>query len=415
MTTMLTMPVSGPASLQGLVTTSATGPRPRDLVILGLGTALILAELALRTGRALPELALPELALRGPTVAITLAMIVMLPWRRRHPLLVVIGVTVLGSALELTKSALELEPAGMAASIVLLSVPFALFRYGTRRMRPLGGLVLAVGLSLSQTLGGRELTGVVLGLALVGVAALSGVLLRERSAARDRELEMARSLERESLARDLHDTVAHHVTTIAIRAQVARAVPEDRALVAESLEVIEAESLAVLAEMRSLVRVLRAPEHTPDADSAAMAPALGFDHLAALADPGPPRVTVDLGGIDGAQVGQVLETTLFRLAQEGVTNARRHARGALEIEVTVRATEGEMVLTVRDEGTAATSHPTAAAPDITPGITPGAGHGLTGMRERTAQLGGTLEAGSTDGGGWLLQAVFPARPTGEER
>lgn len=411
MTTMLTMPASGPASLQGLVTTSATGPRPRDLVIVGLGVALLLAELALRTGMALPEMALPELALRGPTVAISLAMIAMLPWRRRHPLLVVIGVTVLGSALELTKSTLELEPAGMAASIVLLSVPVALFRYGTRRMRPMGGLVLAVGLSLSQTLGGSELIGAVLGLALVSVAALSGVLLRERSAVRDRELEMARSLERESLARDLHDTVAHHVTTIAISAQVARAVPEDRALVAGSLEVIEAESQAVLAEMRSLVRVLRALEHTPDADSAAMAPALGFDHLAALADPGPPRVTVDLGGIDGAQVGQVLETTLFRLAQEGVTNARRHARGALEIEVIVRATAGEVVLTVRDDGTAAPSHPTAAAT----GITPGAGHGLTGMRERTAQLGGTLEARPADGGGWLLRAALPVRPTGEAR
>ena len=91
-----------------------------------------------------------------------------------------------------------------------------------------------------------------------------------------------------------------------------------------------------------------------------------------------------------------MEAAIYRLVQESVTNARRHARHATRIEVRVAADETAIRLRVRDDGESAPSHPTVPA-----------GYGLTGMIERAHLLGGTCEAGPDPAGGWTVSAALP--------
>jgi signal transduction histidine kinase len=207
-----------------------------------------------------------------------------------------------------------------------------------------------------------------------------------------RELDQAKLLERERLARDLHDTVAHHVSAIAIRAQagLATAASRDGAAV-EALRVIEAEASRTLAEMRSIVRVLR--QYEP----AGLAPSPCIADLEGLAgsDPNGPSVDVLLSG-DFAGVPPPVGAAVYRLAQESVTNARRHARHVTRIKVRVCAGHSSVRLRVSDDGDTSV---------LRPGGSPG--YGLIGMIERARLLGGTCEAGPDPGRGWTVTAVLP--------
>lgn len=212
--------------------------------------------------------------------------------------------------------------------------------------------------------------------ALAVLSATAAVAMALRYRARARELDQVKLVERERLARDLHDTVAHHVSAMAIRAQAGLAKAKtDPGAAADALQVIEAEASRTLAEMRSLVRMLR---HSDNGDSAATASKLRS--LAGRERAGPPvdvRISGDLDALP-APVG----TALYRLAQESVTNARKHARHATRIEVRVDVAETNVRLQVSDDGDTAPTGP--------PGPP---GYGLLGMRERAGLLGGTCEAG----------------------
>jgi signal transduction histidine kinase len=355
----------------------ADGPRPRDLVLIAAVAAVCAIEGAVR----------PDLEWRAATVLVTIAILAVLPWRRTRPLATAIALTAATSAFALAHTLAGLEPNALVATSVYLTVPYALFRWGSGKDRIIGGTVTAAGLIVSSTLGSDPLADLAAGVAFMGGACLIGALRRERLESRARLLESVRLREREALARDLHDTVAHHVSAIVIRAQVAGA---DPAQVAESLTVIEREAQAVLGEMRSLVRTLRAP--------ADFAPTAGLPELARLADPGPPRVAVRI--IEGPQeLPVVVASTLFRIAQEGVTNARRHARDVSTVDIEVTADSDAARIVVRDDGA-------PARPDAN------GGHGLQGMAERAALLGGEMTAGPDPSGGWTLRAALPL---GEKR
>ncbi|WP_171905281.1 sensor histidine kinase [Cellulosimicrobium cellulans] len=315
---------------------------------------------------------------------VAVALVSTLPWRRIHPLLVVAVTTLLSAGFQVAQAAAGTGPDGLATMLAVLLVPYALFRWGTGRDRLLGGAILAVSLVLSVTLGGEGIQGAIAGVAFLGGACLVGALRRERVVARASQLEAVRAAERESLARDLHDTVAHHVSAIAIRAQVAATEPGDARRVAESLGVIEREAQAVLTDMRSLVRSLRAP--------AGLGPSPGMAELAALADPGPPAVTVRLDGT--VDLPDIVAASLFRIAQEAVTNARRHADGARAIDVAVTVDGDDVLLVVHDDGAGARSPA-------------GSGHGLQGIAERAALLGGEVAAGPDPDGGWTVRARLP--------
>ncbi|MDP3950712.1 sensor histidine kinase [Microbacterium sp.] len=352
-------------------------PRRRDVVLTIVLIALTVAEGALRRDLPWPWV----------TVGVTVVLLAGLPWRRRHPLILVLAMGFVTMGFAIIQAVAGVAQAGLGVMFALLLVPYALFRWGTLVDRVIGSVVLGTGVLTSAALVSGpfadRIIGAIAGILFVGTACLFGALYRERASSRERQIAIARAQEREALARDLHDTVAHHVSAIAIRAQVASADGADGQQVAASLAVIEKEASAALSEMRSLVRTLREP--------AEYSPARGLADIAAIATDGPPLVTVRVDVASG--LSDLVAMTLYRVTQEAVTNARRHAVGVRRIDVDLRTENGDVVLTVTDDGA-----PAASAGD---------GYGLRGMAERLAMLGGELEAGPNGAGGWSLRARVP--------
>lgn len=353
-------------------------PRRGDFML-----AIVLITLAVAEGAIRHDLPWPI-----ATVGVTVVLLAGLPWRRSHPLILVLAMAVVTIGFAIAQALAGVTQSGLGVMFALLLVPFALLRWGTRIARIIGSAALAFGVLVSPALATGaavdRVIGAVVGLLFVGTACLLGALRRERASARERELTMARAQERESLARDLHDTVAHHVSSIAIRAQAATARGTETADTAESLAAIEKEASTALDEMRGIVRTLREP--------ASYSPTRGLDDVAALATAGPPRVTVRIDV--ASEPSGLVAATLYRVAQEGVTNARRHAIGARSVDVDVRVEGSDVVMSITDDGQPA---PT------------GDGFGLRGMAERLTLLGGELDAGPTDDGGWTLRARIPRR------
>ncbi len=352
-------------------------PRRRDAVLAITLTALAFAEGTLRRDLPWPWV----------TVGVTVVLLAGLPWRRRYPLILVLAMAVATMGFAIAQALAGVAQAGLGVMFALLLVPYALFRWGTRVGRIVGSVVLGVGVLASAALASGSsadrIIGAIAGILFVGTACLFGALFRERASSRERQIAVVRAQEREALARDLHDTVAHHVSAIAIRAQVASADGADGQQVAASLAVIEKEASAALSEMRSLVRTLREP--------AEYSPARGLADIADLATDGPPLVTVRVDVAPG--LSDLVAMSLYRVTQEAVTNARKHAVGVRRIDVDLRTENGDVVLTVTDDGT--------------PAVSAGDGYGLRGMAERLAMLGGELDAGPNAVTGWSLRASVP--------
>lgn len=330
----------------------------------------------------------PDLSARAGSLVLAVGLLPLLLLRRSRPLLVVavaFGVAALASLV------LGGEPE-LNVMLYMVLFPFSLFRWGSGR-EAVTGLVIMVGkVGLSAVLGFISLGEAVGGSAVLGAACALGAAVRYRGRARARELDQVKLLERERLARDLHDTVAHHVSAMAIRAQAGLATVASRPEAAvEALSLIESEASRALAEMRTMVRALR---HNEPAD---LAPSPSVTDIERLASPGRPGPEVDVR-IDGAvdDLPRSVGTAIYRLTQESVTNARRHARHATRIEVRVTVGHSSVRLRVSDDGDTGTLRGTAAP-----------GHGLIGMTERAGLLGGSCEAGPNPGRGWTVTAVLP--------
>jgi signal transduction histidine kinase len=331
----------------------------------------------------------PHLPLRGLAVVVTVGLVFTLLWRRTRPLLMVaVASVVLGLLMVLTTGAI---PQMYSGAYVLL-LPYALIRWGSGREGVIGAAMMSGKVALSALPGVSRPSGVAGGAVAMLLSMALGAVVRFWAMARMRELDQAKLLERERLARDLHDTVAHHVSAIVIRAQAGLATSASRdGAAVEALRVIEAEASRTLAEMRSIVRVLR--QYEP----AGLAPSPCIADLEGLAgsDPNGPSVDVLLSG-DFAGVPPPVGAAVYRLAQESVTNARRHARHVTCIKVRVCAGHSSVRLRVSDDGDTSV---------LRPGGSPG--YGLIGMIERARLLGGTCEAGPDPGRGWTVTAVLP--------
>jgi signal transduction histidine kinase len=204
--------------------------------------------------------------------------------------------------------------------------------------------------------------------------------------------------ERARIARELHDVVAHHISMIAIQAETARlTTPGMPAAGAQRLSEIGDTARAGLTEMRRLLGVLR--EDSPSsAEGADRHPQPGLEQLPGLVDEA--RESSGAGCrliISGppAAIDPGVSLAAYRIAQEALTNARRHAPGAA-VDVEVRYGDGELRLLIRDNGPG-------------PALAGGGGHGLTGMRERAAAVGGELRAGAAAIGGFLVEARLPGK------
>ena len=336
--------------------------------------------------------------LAWPAVAIVVALVAIstLLWRRTRPLLAVaVAFGSIGAA-----AVAELlwadEPVGLYTSICVLLLPYALFRWGAGREAAIGlAIILAccvIGIAADDT----GVVDAVAGTVFLLFPAALGASVRYRVSSRLREIDQVKLRERQQLARELHDTVAHHVSAIAIQAQAGRTVAADRPDAAvRALEVIEEAASRTLAEMRDMVGVLR------DGDEPDRAPQRGVADIERLARDAAhgPRVDVELSGEFDALRPSV-GAAMYRLAQEAITNATQHARHATRIDVHVAGEDDCVRLTVRDDGDAGSADRSRS------------GYGLVGMAERAALLGGTLEAGPGPGKGWTVNAVLPRAGAG---
>ena len=218
---------------------------------------------------------------------------------------------------------------------------------------------------------------------------------KERAARAEREREerarAAVSEERARIARELHDVVGHSVSVMTVQASaVRRLLRPEQQKEREALLVVERTGREALAEMRRMVGVLRRPEEAP-----ALAPQPSLEHIDRLIEQAreaglPVELRVE-GNPLPLPAG--IDLTAYRLIQEGLTNALKHAR-AKRAHVLVRYGAGDIELTVSDDGRGA-------------GSGDGGGHGLVGMRERVAVYGGELEAGPRSEGGYRLRAKLP--------
>jgi len=332
----------------------------------------------------------PDLAWRPVVTLLALAVMPVLLWRRSHPLatcLVGFGVAGLLSAIQLVARTDDLGPASMMAILILL---YALVRWGSGREIAVGMPWVAAVVALGMYASSATLPDLVGGSLLLLFIASLAAIFRSRADLWQRRQREIRNEERLALARELHDTVAHHVSAIAVQAQaggvVARAQP---AQAAQVLATIEAEATRTLSEMRAMVRVLR------EDGWGAYSPQLGVADLPRLARAdATPHVAVSLTGAVTGLPGPV-DAAVYRIAQEAVTNALRHAHGATHVGIDVCRVGDHLRLRVTDDGL---THTGSAAPP---------GFGLTGMTERAQLLGGSLTAGPAHHGGWMVEAVLP--------
>jgi signal transduction histidine kinase len=298
---------------------------------------------------------------------------------------------------------------GAAALVAQLLVVFSVTRHAASWVWPL--LIVPAAAYVVAPLGSvpnDAATAVVLVVATIA-AGLVGSLLhaREDAAARRRSqeatagvmLEHVASGERARIARELHDVVAHHISLISVQAETARLttaeLPPDGA---RRLSEIGDTARDALTEMRRLLGVLRQDVD----DGVEGAPQPGLSQLVGLLDD---ARSASVGGARLIVRGQVVpldpgvELTAYRIVQEALTNSRRHAPGSA-VDVELDYGPGALFVTIRDSG-----------PGASPGGDAVGGHGLIGMRERVAMLGGELVAGPGERGGFQVRASLPTNGT----
>ncbi|SHN46036.1 Signal transduction histidine kinase [Cryptosporangium aurantiacum] len=302
----------------------------------------------------------------------------------------------------LIHAVVAMDTSGLARVLFLL-VPFAVYRTLGRRAGYAAALAYAVGVvSWTSATGGssdREAFGdlIMFAVGLVFAVTLAALavkadadrdraerLLDELAESNRRIAALAAAEERNRVARDIHDSLGHHLTAIAIQLEKATAYRErDAEVAARAVTDAHGSARAALAEVRRSVATLRAD--VPSSLSAELAVL-----AARLGSPGT-TVTSTVHG----DCPPGLRATLVRVAQEGLTNAVRHA-GARSVTVTVHCAADAIALTVRDDGTGL------------PGdLSDRPGYGLPGMRERLAAVGGTLELTGPPGLGTTLTARVP--------
>ncbi|MFF5147224.1 sensor histidine kinase [Streptomyces sp. NPDC013157] len=248
---------------------------------------------------------------------------------------------------------------------------------------------------------------VALGTALRGRREARAELGRQASLTEEERSRRTLLEERSRIARELHDVVAHHMSVISIQAQVAPHLvenPPDE--LRENLEGIRHNALEALAELRRVLGVLRS--ESPDEDApedpgtGPHSPQPTLDRLDALVEntrAAGLTVTTRITG-ERRPMQSGVELSAYRIVQEALSNVLRHAPGA-SAHVEIEYMAYGLLLSV------ANSRPTRPAPP-----SPGAGHGLLGMRERAVMLGGSLTAGPREGGGYRIFAELPATAPG---
>ena len=358
----------------------APGPLPRDWVLVAVVVVAAVLEGLLRA----------DIGLRALEIGLVVAIAFTLPWRRVRPLPMLAVAMGLKAVVVAVIVASGWTVVGLTAGVFVLLLIYAVFRWGSGReaFGAVGVLALVVALGYGRDY--RSLAELLPEFAILAMPALIAIAVRAQTTTRARDLERVRLAEREQLARELHDTVAHHVSAMVVRAQAGRVVGAgDPAAALDALSVIEAEGARTLAEMRVLVGALRDSD-----DPALLAPRTAADIASLARTTGHPAVQVVLAGdVDGLHPS--VGAALYRIAQESVTNATRHAVGASAVRIDLDVAADVAHLRVDDDG-----EPVAVERERR-------GYGIVGMSERVSLLGGTLTAGPGSERGWVVEARVP--------
>ncbi|MEU2020616.1 histidine kinase [Streptomyces sp. NPDC016469] len=380
--------------------------RTRNDALTAAGAAALATALALTAGGA------DRMGAAG--WALLLGSAVPLAWRRRAPVWILCAMVPL---LALYHGTQDLHSAPMPQTWIIL---YTVAVTG----RPLRTLLVGIGvtsvmvtvvlaLSAHDALELLRISGWIVAVLLCGVDVriyrqyVASVLERAERAERTREEEAARRVaeERLRIARDLHDLLAHSITVIGVRTSVASHIltvdPErlDRRAVAAALDDIADTCREARAELRTTLQVLRGTgQEGGRAEAEGPLPDLAaLPGLVRAAEAAGARVELDTGVPDG-RLAPAIGAAAYRIVQESLTNAVRHAGAGVRVRVVVARASGALRVTVTDDGTGPVEDGTAP------------GFGIVGMRERARSTGGTLTAGPRPGGGFEVAALLPLPP-----
>lgn len=363
-----------------------------ELVLTGCLVVLVLAEVSAS-------------AKHHRLAALGLGLLAVLPLlvHRRRPVAATVGVC----AAVLASTALVAPTPPFAAFLATMVCAWSAGRFGDalRLTVVLGLLAVTVGV-VGWREGGAGGFEALIPVTYIGGAGVLGVAMRVRherftaltrrtqllERARDQETRLAVAEERARIAREIHDVVAHGLGVMVIHAEAAEEVlGSNPNAAARSLRLVQTTGRQSVGELRRLLDLLREPHDLPlDSD----APSPGFDLLPALVDE---MATAEVQARlvvhgDPFELGAGAGVTLYRVAQEALTNALRHS-GARQIDVIVRYLPAGIEMEVHDDGNVRAD--------------PVPGHGLTGMRERVSLFRGTLSAGPDPDGGFTVRAHLP--------
>ena len=307
-------------------------------------------------------------------------------------------------------------------SLVFAEAVYGAVLYSSRRASAVltavaGVLVAGLALSSLAEYGTREAVLSLLGLSLLLIPVAWAREVRHHrevaAAAQDRaeqarrmaELDRAAAVaaERARMARDLHDVVAGQLSAIAIQSEAALTLPDpEPATLRRLLEAVRSGSVAALSEMRTMIGLLRSADDTEPRTAPA-----GLDRLDTLVEAGRAtglRIDVHDDRRPGTPLPAAVDLTAYRIVQESLTNAAKHAPGSA-VSVRLSGSDDALAVDVVDGAAHPGGAPTGATTDGGAG-TGGTGTGLLGLRERAAAVGGTIAAGP-DGDGWRVRAVLP--------
>ena len=352
----------------------------------------------------LPE-SLHHPALRPWTWLLSLALALPLVWRRQAPAVVFGVVAVIGFQQWLIGFPIAADAAVLVALYTVAAYRPRGWALAAAAVVELGVVLVAV-----RFLPAGDVWGSLVFLSgLVAAAFFTGTSVQNRRAylgalvdratslerERDQQARLVATAERARIARELHDIVAHSLTVVVTMSEAAAvAVDADPTAARGAMAQVAATGRTALGEMRRLLGVLRADEQAADQPDRAPAPGLDrVDELVASARAAGLPVRLTVSG-PARQLPSTLDVTAYRVVQESLTNALKHAHDPTGVHVRLRWDDDDLAIDVTDDGRPADAQG-------------GPGHGLTGMRERLALFGGTVSSGPTPAGGWQVRAVVP--------
>lgn len=327
---------------------------------------------------------------RPAVLSVAMAAPLATPWGRAFPLQATAIVFGAYGVLHLAMLTANVEST-VVNPFTLLVLTHVLVRWGSGRHITTGLVMAAICWVIAVNTAPDNLAETIFKSIFIALPVLTGTATRRWAEFRHAREQNLRLRERHQIARELHDTIAHRMTVIAIQAQAGRAVAASNpGGVLEMLTAIEDTASSSLKEMREIIGVLRDSDAVLDSQHT-VAEIERIANSAAGETPVNVELQGDLGDLEAS-----VEAGLFRVAQEAITNARRHARRASLISVLISGSADAVHLTVTDDGD-----------PVRPGTNAGSGYGIIGMTERAALLGGRLHAGRGPAGHWIVEALIP--------